>query len=66
MKAQQGLLGRRTQQPSNRRSRGGDYVMLSGAIAVAIALAVLLATSHRMVHLGTAGLSCLPNHCTMP
>ena len=66
MKAQQGMLGRRTQQPPNRRSRSGDYVMLSGAIAVAIALAVLLATSHRMVHLSTAGLSCFPNHCTMP
>ncbi|CAL5220429.1 g2443 [Coccomyxa viridis] len=31
--------------------------MLSGAISVALALAVLLATSHRMVHLGSQGAS---------
>ena len=57
MKAQTGLLGRHGQQQAPRKSRRLEYIMLSVTISVAIALMVLLVTSHRMVHLGSQGSS---------
>ena len=51
----QGLLTRRAQQPWIRKSRSRDLLCLSGAIAVAIALSVLLATSNHVISLDTQG-----------
>ena len=45
------LQARQTLPQWARRSRGRRYVMLSGALAVALALSVLFATSHRMINL---------------
>ena len=56
----QGLLTRRAQQPWIRRSRSRDLLCLSGAIAVAIALSVLLATSNHVISLDTRGVCNLP------